>query len=307
MVQRATVILQPDLNQQINALFTNEEPCSAILEAINNTSYREVSRGRMEYRRRNALLCIHQVDQSEDVEYWHIVIPDGTKCKKMLRELHSIPYSGHPGVQRTLARVRRGLYWKGQTGDVRIFVKSCPVCQVENSDHTLTRGQLQVSIDSITDLRETSSGVDSIMTVIDKATRMTYIIAYSKTVTATETARLYWRYVAKWHGIPRCIYTDRRTQLTSRLWRELWEIIGTQLRYSTAYHLQTQGVVERMNAVIGQMLRCTIHEMNETREWNSLLPTIELAINSLSNRSTGYSSFYLTYGFHPTVPTELIE
>ena len=127
-----------------------------------------MSRGRTKYRRRNGLLCIHQEDQSEDVEYWRVVIPDDSDCKnKILRELHSVPYSGHPGVQRTLARVRRGFYWKGQTRDVRIFVESSPVCQVEKNDHTLMRGQLQsteipeekwqqVSIDFITDLPETS-------------------------------------------------------------------------------------------------------------------------------------------------------
>ena len=127
------------------------------------------------------------------------------------------------------------------------------------------------------------------MTVIDKATRRTHVIPCSKTITAAETARLYWRYVAKLHGIPRCIYTDRGTQFTSRLWRELWEIMGTQLRFSTTYHPQTQGVVERMNTFIGQMQRCIIHELNECREWDSLLPKIELAINSLPNRNTGYS------------------
>ena len=83
--------------------------------------------------------------------------------------------------------------------------------------------------------------------------------------------------------------------------------MGTQLRYSTAYHPRTQGLLEQMNAIIGQMLRRTIHEMNGTREWDSLLPTIELAINSLPNRSTGYSSFFWNYGFHPTVPVELIK
>ena len=124
------------------------------------------------------------------------------------------------------------------------------MCQVEKSDHTLTRGQLQskeipeekwqqVCIDFITDLPETSTGVNSIMILIVKATRMTHVIPCSKTITAAETARLYWRYVAKLHGIPRCIYTDRGTQFTSRLWRELWEIMDTQLRFTTAYHPQT--------------------------------------------------------------------
>ena len=165
----------------------------------------------------------------------------------------------------------------------------------------------QVIIDFITDLLETSSGVDYIMIVIDKATRIAHVIPCSKTVTVAETARLYWRYVAKLHGIPRCIYTDRGTQFTSRLYQELWEIMDTQLRYSTAYHPQTQGMVERMNAVIGKMLRCIIYEVNEGREWDSLLPTIELAINFLPNHSTGYSPFFLNYGFQPTVPAEWIK
>ena len=92
LVQRATVTLQPDLKQQINSLLMNEEPSSTILEEINSTSPREASRGRMKYRRRNGLLCIHQEDQSEDVEYWRIVIPDDTDCKnKILKELHSVP------------------------------------------------------------------------------------------------------------------------------------------------------------------------------------------------------------------------
>ena len=63
--------------------------------------------------------------------------------------------------------------------------------------------------------------------------------------------------------------------------------MGTQLGYSTAHHPQTQGVVERMNAKIGQMLRCTIHELNEVREWDSLLPTIELTVNSLLDCKIG--------------------
>ena len=129
------------------------------------------------------------------------------------------------------------------------------MCQIEKSDHTLMRGQLQNteipkekwqqgSIDFIADLLGTSSGVESIMTIIDKATRMTHVIPCSRTITTAETTRLYSRYVKKLYGIPKCIYTDRGTQFISRLWRELWEIMGTQLRFSIAYHPQTQGVGE---------------------------------------------------------------
>ena len=121
----------------------------------------------------------------------------------ILIELHSVPHSAHPGVQRTLGKVRKTFFWRGMTGDVREFVESCPTCQVEKSDHTLSRGQLQstqipeekwqeISLDFITDLPESSIGDNSILTAIDKATRMTHLIPCKKSITAAETAKLFW-------------------------------------------------------------------------------------------------------------------
>ena len=73
--------------------------------------------------------------------------------------------------------------------------------------------------------------------------------------------------VARLHGVPKFIYTDKGTQFTSNFLKELWGLFGTGLRFSTAFHAQTQGIVERMNAVIGQMLRCTLASMNERKNW----------------------------------------
>ena len=43
-----------------------------------------------------------------------------------MQELHSTPYSAHPGIQRTLGKVRRSFFWKGMTGDIRSFVERLP-------------------------------------------------------------------------------------------------------------------------------------------------------------------------------------
>ena len=135
---------------------------------------------------------------------------------------------------------------------------------------------------------------------------MVHLIPCRKTTTAAEAAKLYWDNVVKLHGIPSILYSDRGTQFTSQFWKTLWGLTGTQLRYSTAYHPQTQGVVERMNAVLGQMLRCTIQD-GRTGNWDCILPTVEMTINSLPNSSTGYSPFYLNYGYHPVLPVELLK
>ena len=258
-------------------------------------------------------------DQEDTVNYWRYVIPEDFELRRqIIKECHSVPFLNHPGVQRTLAKVKQTFYWKGQTIDVRSFVEACPVCQVEKSDHTLTRGKLQnpqlpeqkwqdVSIDFITDLPDMGDGVNAIMTVIDKATRMVHLIHCSKSISAEQAAKLYLRYVVRLHGIPRNLFTDRGPQFVAKFWKSLWGLFGTGLKYSTAYHPQTQGVVERMNAVVSQMIRCVVHELGEVRIWKTLLPMVELAINSLVNRSTGFSPFYLMYGYHPVLPVELLN
>ena len=59
--------------------------------------------------------------------------------------------------------------------------------------------------------------------------------------------------------------------------------------------------------VVSQALRCLLHNTNEKRKWEILLPTVELVINSLPNSSTGFSPFYLNYGYEPVTPIQLIR
>ena len=145
------------------------------------------------------------------------------------------------------------------------------------------------------------------MTVVDRATKMVHLIPCKKTTTAGEAARLYWQHVVKLHGVPRAIHTDRGAQFIGRWWREIWTLLGTKLKYGTAYHPQSQGQVERMNAVVSQTLRCLLTDVTDLSRWKDSLPTVEMVVNSLPNRSTGYSPFFLMYGYHPVLPVELLK
>ena len=85
----------------------------------------------------------------------------------------------------------------------------------------------------------------SIMVIIDKITRMTHLIPCSKTMTALQTAQYYKDYVGKIYGIQKFIYTDRGTQFTSNVWKNLWRLFGIGLRYNTAFHPQTHKALLR--------------------------------------------------------------
>ena len=135
---------------------------------------------------------------------------------------------------------------------------------------------------------------------------MIRLIACSKIFTAAQSARLHMKMVAKIHGIPLIIYTDRSNQCTSNFSKEIWGLFGTQLTFSTIHHPQTQEIMECIDAVIGQVLRCTLLQMNNIKCWIEFLPIVELNINYLPNRSIVYSPFFLNYGDHPTVLADLL-
>ncbi len=75
---------------------------------------------------------------------------------------------------------------------------------------------------------------------------------------------------------------------------------------STAYHPQTSGMVERANQTCEQVLRCLFAELGH-HDWESLLPMTQFVINSSPSVSTGYSPFFLNYGFHPVTPLEMLR
>ena len=62
-----------------------------------------------------------------------------------------------------------------------------------------------------------------------------------------------------------------------------------------------------MNAVVSQTLHCLITDVPNLHRWTDYLPTVEMVVNSLPNRSTGYSPFFLMYGYHPVLPIELLK
>ena len=67
-----------------------------------------------------------------------------------------------------------------------------------------------------------------------------------------------------------CIVSDRDPRFTAAFFKELFSILGSQLKMSTANHPQTDGMTERMNRVVEDTLRSYVN--NKQTHWDTLIP-----------------------------------
>ena len=70
-------------------------------------------------------------------------------------------------------------------------------------------------------------------------------------------------HIWKLHGLPESIISDRGVQFMVGMMRELNNLLGIQMKLSTAYHPQTDGQMERINQELEQYLRVFINHRQE--------------------------------------------
>ena len=145
---------------------------------------------------------------------------------------------------------------------------------------------------------------DSILLVVDHFSKMAHFLPCSKTFDTSKIAKLYFDEIVKLYGLPKTILSNRDVCFMSYFWKTLWHLVGTELKFSTAFHPQTDGQIEVVNRSLGNLLWCLVGEVN--RNWDSILPTAQLAYNSSVNRSIGTSPFEVVHGCTPRKPLDLL-
>jgi len=73
--------------------------------------------------------------------------------------------------------------------------------------------------------------------------------------------------------------------------------MGTKLKFSTAFHPQTEDQTEVVNMSLRDLLLCLIGE--NLRNWDLVLPSVEFTYNSSVNRSIGMSPFEVVHYYKP--------
>ena len=139
--------------------------------------------------------------------------------------------------------------------------------------------------------------MDAIAVIIDRFTKMIRLKATTTNISSEEIAKIYRDNIWKLHGIPRKILSDRGPQFTSKFMEEFTKALGTKRQLSIAYHLQTDGQMERINQEIGMFLQ---HYTNyQQDDWTNWLAAAEFQYNNKKHTAIGKTPFELNFGRHP--------
>jgi transposase InsO family protein len=136
----------------------------------------------------------------------------------------------------------------------------------------------KIRIDFIVALPHTQAAYDSIWVMLDQLTNVAHFIPVKTTYSKAKLAELYMSRIVCPHRVLKKIVSDRGSQFTSKFWEKLHESMETNLNFSSAYHLQTDSQIERINHILEDMLRvCTL---KYRKSWDKSLSYIEFSYNN---------------------------
>ncbi|XP_072115699.1 uncharacterized protein [Mobula birostris] len=236
----------------------------------------------------------------------HPVVPAAWH-QRVFESIHNLE---HPSIRTTVRLVSNRFVWHGLRKQVKEWAKTCMQCQTAKVQrHTKAPPQQfeptrrrfdHIHVDIVGPL-PVSRGARYLLTIVDRFTRWPEAVPLTNTTSESCARALIATWVARF-GVPAHITSDRCAQFTSSLWSAMANLLGSQLHHTTAYHPQSNGLVERFHRHLKSALMAHLEGPN----WVDKLPWVLLGIRTAPKEDLHISSAELVYGAPLVVPGEFI-
>ena len=162
-----------------------------------------------------------------------------------------------------------------------------------------------ITCDFVTHLPTSRRQMDAVWVVVNRLMKSAHFIPICMTYSIFMLAQLYCDQIVRPYGVPREIVSDRDPRFTSTFWRLFQRELGTDTRFSTAYHPQTDGQTERTIQIFEDFLRSCLMDFGGS--WEEHLPQVEFTYNNSYQASIGMAPFEALYGRPCRSPTCWLE
>ena len=114
--------------------------------------------------------------------------------------------------------------------------------------------------------------------MVDRLTKSAHFLLVRTDYSLDKLVALYiWEIVRLYEFLISIIY-DRDPRFTSSFWEKLQEALGTRSNFSTAFHPQTDGQLERVIQVLEDMLRSCVIDYEGS--WDRHIPLFKFVYNN---------------------------
>jgi hypothetical protein len=233
----------------------------------------------------------------------------GDTRSRILKAMHDDPIAGHTGFKRTLARLSERFYWETMEKDVKKHVASCH-CTLNKRTGKRRVSRLQplkvgapfeaIHLDFCGPFPEGVKGYKYILVIVDRFTKWVEIIP-TRTNDMATAAEKFDKRILKRFGTPKRVLVDNAFRGE---FETLCDNNGIKLDFSQAHQHNTNGLAERMNRTIEEMLRSVIGK--DIKTWPVWIPSVQAAINSAKAAAHSHTPFMMVTGWQPVLPIERI-
>ena len=229
--------------------------------------------------------------------------------RRVFDAIHSL---GHPGVERTRQTISEKFFWPTLREDTSRWARECQPCQLAKINrHTAPpigeftvpeRRFSHVNLDIVGPL-PVSNGFRFLLTAVDRFTRWPMAVPMQDITAESVVEAFSYGWVSNF-GIPSSITTDRGSQFSSAIWKQLMDTWSIKSHQTTAYHPAANGLVERFHRRLKESLIAISN--NDSVNWYWKLPCALLSIRTTLKPDIGASPADLVYGEGLSVPGSLI-
>jgi transposase InsO family protein len=284
---------------EIRAAQSSDPTCQQILAQATRT-------GLYDLNEEGVLVRIAPSDGSRQV-----VVPRSLVVRLLFLE-HYPPAAGHPGSHRMFQTIRRSFFWPQMVEDVAETVRQCDLCARNRISEKRRTNPLQlfpakgplesVAMDILGPLPRTKHGNCLLLVIADRYSKVVKTVPL-RTVTALVVARAFFDHWAYTYGPPVSLLMDNGPQFTAKVFQAVCAELGIQKVFTTVYHPQTNGQVERYNRTILASLRGYVAKRQD--DWDDYTSAVTFEHNCRVHSSLGMPPFELALTRPP--PTLSLE
>jgi hypothetical protein len=232
--------------------------------------------------------------------------------KEYLTHIHTgLGSGGHLGINKSYDKLLNRFWWPNAYRDLENWIKTCDRCQARKSPRQTAALQPNiftfrpfecVGVDVLGPLPLSSRGYRYIIVFIDHFTR--WVEAFPMRKNDAETcARLLVEQIVCRYGAPQKLLSDRGSPFLSSLAYKVYKLMNIHKLNTTAYHPQTNGMVERFNSTLVAML--AMYVSIDQKDWDRYIPYCVFAYNTSRHEMNRFTPFFLLFGRQATLPVDV--